>query len=57
MKAIETVLHLRREHPARIASMVPKHIWPLVEPYDLKPQSTELFTVRFNHNPTLDKAK
>ena len=34
MKAIETVL-LRREQPAKMASMVPKHIWPLVEPYGI----------------------
>lgn len=42
MKAIETVLHLRREQPAKIASMVPKHIWPLVEPYGIKPSEQEI---------------
>ena len=41
MKAIETVLHLRREQPARMASMVPNHIWPLVEPYGIKPTQSE----------------
>jgi len=41
MKAIETVLHLRREQPAKMASMVPKHIWPLVEPYGIKPSEQE----------------
>ncbi len=41
MKAIETVLHLRREQPAKMASMVPKHIWPLVEPYGIKPTASE----------------
>ena len=41
MKAIETVLHLRREQPARMASMVPNHIWPLVEPYGIKPTESE----------------
>ncbi len=41
MKAIETVLHLRREQPAKMASMVPKHIWPLVEPYGIKPNEQE----------------
>jgi len=41
MKAIETVLHLRREQPAKMASMVPKHIWPLVEPYGIKPTDSE----------------
>jgi coenzyme F420 hydrogenase subunit beta len=42
MKAIETVLHLRREQPAKIASMVPNHIWPLVEPYGIKPTEQEI---------------
>jgi coenzyme F420 hydrogenase subunit beta len=42
MKAIETVLHLRREQPAKMASMVPKHIWPLVEPYGIKPTDQEI---------------
>ena len=42
MKAIETVLHLRREQPAKIASMVPEHIWPLVEPYGIKPSEQEI---------------
>ncbi|MFL5282798.1 MAG: Coenzyme F420 hydrogenase/dehydrogenase, beta subunit C-terminal domain [Rhodopila sp.] len=35
MKAIETVLHLRRAHPKRLRTMVPEHIWALVEPYGL----------------------
>ena len=42
MKAIETVLHLRREQPAKIASMVPKHIWLLVERYGIKPSEQEI---------------
>ena len=42
MKAIETVLHLRREQPAKMASMVPKHVWPLVEPYGIKPSEQEI---------------
>ena len=41
MKAIETVLHLRREQPAKMASMVPEHIWPLVEPYGITPTESE----------------
>ena len=45
MKAIETVLHLRREQAAKMASMVPKHIWPLVEPYGITPTEQE------NHKP------
>ena len=42
MKAIETVLHLRREQAAKMASMVPKHIWPLVEPYGITPTEQEI---------------
>ncbi len=41
MKAIETVIHLRREQPARLRAMAPPHIWPLVEPYGLQPQEGE----------------
>jgi coenzyme F420 hydrogenase subunit beta len=36
MKAIETVLHLRRQAPRRLKSMVPAHAWELVKPYGLK---------------------
>jgi coenzyme F420 hydrogenase subunit beta len=42
MKAIETVLHLRREQPQRIKSMVPSHVWRLVKPYGLEPTRDEL---------------
>ncbi|PLL13091.1 coenzyme F420 hydrogenase [Tabrizicola sp. TH137] len=35
MKAIETVLHLRRAFPARVKTMVPDHVWRLVAPYGL----------------------
>ena len=35
MKAAETVLHLRREKPARVKHMIPDHIWKLVAPYGL----------------------
>jgi coenzyme F420 hydrogenase subunit beta len=35
MKAVETVIHLRREEPRRVKSMVPDHVWALVEPYGL----------------------
>jgi coenzyme F420 hydrogenase subunit beta len=35
MKAIETVLHLRRERAARVKTMVPAHVWALVERYGL----------------------
>lgn len=35
MKAAETVVHLRREKPRRMKSMIPPHIWALVAPYGL----------------------
>jgi coenzyme F420 hydrogenase subunit beta len=35
MKAIETILHLRREAPARIKNMVPEHVWKIVGRYGL----------------------
>ena len=41
MKAIETVIHLRREQPARIKSMVPSHVWPLVSEYGIEPAADE----------------
>jgi coenzyme F420 hydrogenase subunit beta len=41
MKAIETVLHLRRAHPRLMRHMVPAHIWDLVAPYDLHPEGGE----------------
>jgi coenzyme F420 hydrogenase subunit beta len=42
MKAVETVIHLRREKPARVRNMVPAHVWSLVEPYGLTPEPHEL---------------
>ena len=36
MKAAETVLHLRREKPRRLKSMVPPHVWALLAPYGFK---------------------
>ncbi len=41
MKAVETVLHLRRQAPAKLKSMVPAHVWTLVEPYGLRPAANE----------------
>jgi len=35
MKAVETVLHLERERPKRMKSMIPEHVWELVRPYEL----------------------
>jgi coenzyme F420 hydrogenase subunit beta len=42
MKAIETVLHLRRAHPGRMRHMIPAHIWALVAPYGLLPGPGEI---------------
>jgi coenzyme F420 hydrogenase subunit beta len=41
MKAVETVIHLRREKPRRLKFMVPRHIWDLVAPYGLGPRDDE----------------
>lgn len=41
MKAAETILHLRREHPAKIKNMVPDHVWRLAAPYGLTPEADE----------------
>ena len=41
MKAVETVLHLRRQYPQRVKNMVPAHVWALVKPYGIEPGSGE----------------
>ena len=41
MKAVETVLHLRRAEPRRMKSMIPDHVWALVAPYGLTPGEGE----------------
>jgi coenzyme F420 hydrogenase subunit beta len=41
MKAIEAVLHLRRQAPKRLKSMLPRHVWSLVAPYGLQPRDGE----------------
>ncbi|MDG3042551.1 Coenzyme F420 hydrogenase/dehydrogenase, beta subunit C-terminal domain [Roseicyclus marinus] len=35
MKAIETILHLRRAYPARVKNMVPAHVWRVAARYGL----------------------
>jgi coenzyme F420 hydrogenase subunit beta len=35
MKAVETMIHLQREAPARMKTMVPEHVLHLVRPYGL----------------------
>ena len=41
MKAVETILHRRRERPAQMKNMVPNHVWDLAAPYDLAPEPGE----------------
>jgi coenzyme F420 hydrogenase subunit beta len=41
MKAAETILHLRREHPRRMRNMIPDHVWALMAPYGLAPGDGE----------------
>jgi coenzyme F420 hydrogenase subunit beta len=41
MKAVETVLHLRRQEPRRMKHMIPGHVWRLVAPYGLTPGPDE----------------
>ncbi len=43
MKAIETIMHLRRAHPRRLRNMVPPHVWTLVKQYGLEPRRGERF--------------
>ena len=42
MKALETILHLRRERPRMLRNMVPRHVWALVQPYGLTPEAAEI---------------
>jgi coenzyme F420 hydrogenase subunit beta len=41
MKAIETILHLRRAHPARVKNMVPDHVWRVAARYGLTSTESE----------------
>jgi coenzyme F420 hydrogenase subunit beta len=41
MKAAETILHLRREKPRRMRSMIPAHVWALMAPYGLVAEKGE----------------
>jgi coenzyme F420 hydrogenase subunit beta len=45
MKALETIVHLRREHPKKMKNMVPAHVWELAKPYGLVPTQEELPTM------------
>jgi coenzyme F420 hydrogenase subunit beta len=52
MKAVETILHLRRHHPNRLRHMVPAHIWTLVAPYGLRPGVGEIREQTRPNSPT-----
>ena len=41
MKAVETVIHLRREQKRRMRNMIPPHVWALVKSYGLAPGEGE----------------
>jgi coenzyme F420 hydrogenase subunit beta len=41
MKACETVVHLRREEPARAPYMIPNHVWDIVKPYGIERDKNE----------------
>lgn len=41
MKAAETILHLRREEPAKMKNMIPGHVWRIAAPYGLTPAPGE----------------
>ncbi|MBX9758234.1 MAG: Coenzyme F420 hydrogenase/dehydrogenase, beta subunit C-terminal domain [Beijerinckiaceae bacterium] len=41
MKAVETVIHLRRSAPRKMRNMIPAHVWALVRPYGLAPTQNE----------------
>lgn len=51
MKACESVVHLRREHPARLKNMLPEHVWKLVAPYGLTPGPAEAPAPRSGKTP------
>ena len=41
MKAAETILHLRRQAPAKMKNMIPDHVWAIAARYGLTPQPGE----------------
>ena len=49
MKALETVVHLTRERPARAPTMIPAHVWALVQPYGLSPAPSRPHTTAPAH--------
>jgi coenzyme F420 hydrogenase subunit beta len=53
MKAIESILHLRREAPARLKNMLPQHVWQLAARYGLAPMAET--TPSAHANDTFDR--
>ena len=53
MKAIETVLHLRRQYHSRMKNMIPQHVWNLVQPYGLNPSVDESLMVDRSFKPDM----
>jgi coenzyme F420 hydrogenase subunit beta len=51
MKAAETILHLRREKPRRMRSMIPGHVWALMAPYGLVAEAGERSAPRQDPHP------
>jgi coenzyme F420 hydrogenase subunit beta len=41
MKAAESIIHLRREKPRRVKSLIPSHVWRIAEPYGFSPRPDE----------------
>ena len=41
MKAVESIVHLRREQPGKMKNMLPGHVWELAAPYGLSPAAGE----------------
>ncbi|WP_436399545.1 Coenzyme F420 hydrogenase/dehydrogenase, beta subunit C-terminal domain [Roseobacter sp. S98] len=51
MKAAETILHLRRQMPAKMKNMVPDHVWRIAAPYGLEPEPGERRGVDADQDP------
>lgn len=51
MKAAETILHLRREAPAKMKNMIPAHVWKIAKPYGLTPEPDETPASSGQKNP------
>jgi coenzyme F420 hydrogenase subunit beta len=54
MKAIESIIHLRREMPSRVKNMVPSHFWELTKNYGLQPSALEIVRELESQNEALE---